>query len=631
MKRIISGLLALSLSFGAAAFADVLPQIFDNGTIYASAETDAWGREYKTYGDLRYQVLSDNTISIIGFDTSKDTANIPAKIEGKTVTQIGHDAFFQAYYLTDIKIPDTVTTIDFNAFYKCGALTSITLPSNLKTIGSRAFDSCVKLASIKIPDSVTSIGEYAFQYSGLKSIVVPDSVKAIKSKTFYNMPDLVSVTLPKNVDELGTWVFAFSDNLETVRLPENLTSIPSRTFFQCYNLKNVNIPANIKTIGEYSFYYCKELEKISVPSGVTQILEAAFKGCGKLSNVTLPNGLTKLGVWAFQDCTSIKELTIPKTVSSIGSYCFYNCNDLTLNLFRNSYAVEYAIKNEINFKTFYVDSVNSSFKASTVTNNSVKLTWNKVPDAQGYVIYKYNTTKKAWERVAKTTLNVDSYTVTGLSGGVKYTFAINAYITAIGTEVLSLEYPTTTATTLFPTVTGFKVASSSTNAIKMTWNKVSGAQGYIIYRYDPAKKTWLRLAKTTTTDNTYTATKLAVGTSYIFAVKAYKTIDSKEVSSISFPKLTASTNPATVSFTLTAGSKKAAVKWSKLSGVTGYVVYYKSSANDAWQRLTVTKNNSYLKAGLISGRTYYFTVRAYRTVAGKNYYGSFVTKSVKIK
>ena len=176
-----------------------------------------------------------------------------------------------------------------------------------------------------------------------------------------------------------------------------------------------------------------------------------------------------------------------------------------------------------------------------------------------------------------------------------------------------------------------KAAATTANAIKLQWNKVSGAQGYIIYRYDAAKKTWVRVAKTTTAANAYVATKLNAGTTYKFAVKAYRTVNGKELSSISFPQLTTSTNPAAVKFTVTAGVKKAVVKWSKTTGATGYVVYYKTSAKGAWQKLKVTSGTSFTKTGLVKGKTYYFTVRAYRTVAGKNYYGTFAANSVKVK
>ena len=273
----------------------------------------------------------------------------------------------------------------------------------------------------------------------------------------------------------------------------------------------------------------------------------------------------------------------------------------------------------------------SGFKVSSTSANAVKLTWNKVSNADGYIIYKYDNSKKTWVRVVKTTSNTASYTVSGLSAATSYRFAVKAYKTVSGTEVTSGSFPQLSATTSPGTVSGFKVLSISTSAVKLTWNKVNNADGYIIYKYDNSKKTWVRVVKTNTASNVYTVSGLSSGTTYKFAVKAYKTVDAKELTSPSFPQLTASTNPAVVSFKLTSGSKKATVKWSKVNGATGYIVYYKTSANGTWKRLKVTTGTSYTQTGLTKGKTYYFTVKAYRTVNGTTYNGSYTTKSVKIK
>ena len=133
--------------------------------------------------------------------------------------------------------------------------------------------------------------------------------------------------------------------------------------------------------------------------------------------------------------------------------------------------------------------------------------------------------------------------------------------------------------------------------------------------------------------NTYTDKKLASGTSYKYAIRAYKIEDGKEVLSPKYPQITTSTNPAAVNFKLTAGSKKATIKWSKVTGATGYKVYYKTSKNGKWIGLKTTNNKttSYSKSGLTKGKTYYFTVKAYRTVGGKTYNGAFTSKSIKVK
>lgn len=189
-------------------------------------------------------------------------------------------------------------------------------------------------------------------------------------------------------------------------------------------------------------------------------------------------------------------------------------------------------------------------------------------------------------------------------------------------------------------VTGFKVAASSANAIKLKWNdmyqhwnKETHADGYIIYRYNTKTKKYVRIAKVGMNSNTYTDKKLASGTSYKYAIRAYKIEDGKEVLSPKYPQITTSTNPAAVNFKLTAGSKKATIKWSKVTGATGYKVYYKTSKNGKWIGLKTTNNKttSYSKSGLTKGKTYYFTVKAYRTVGGKTYNGAFTSKSIKVK
>ena len=90
--------------------------------------------------------------------------------------------------------------------------------------------------------------------------------------------------------------------------------------------------------------------------------------------------------------------------------------------------------------------------------------------------------------------------------------------------------------------------------------------------------------------------------------------------------------PGTPTLQASAGSGRAYLKWNKQAGATGYVVYYSTSKNGKYNRISATKGTSFTVLKLTRGRTYYFKVVAYTTVGGQNIYGSnSAAKSVKAK
>ncbi|MGN0659795.1 MAG: PQQ-binding-like beta-propeller repeat protein [Emergencia sp.] len=83
---------------------------------------------------------------------------------------------------------------------------------------------------------------------------------------------------------------------------------------------------------------------------------------------------------------------------------------------------------------------------------------------------------------------------------------------------------------------------------------------------------------------------------------------------------------------VTAGKKKATVTWKKVSGATGYQVSRATSKNGTYKVMKTTTSLKYTNTSLTSGKTYYYKVRAYRTINGVKYYGKWsVIKSVKVK
>ncbi|MCB6993456.1 hypothetical protein LI177_08185 [bacterium 210820-DFI.6.37] len=65
------------------------------------------------------------------------------------------------------------------------------------------------------------------------------------------------------------------------------------------------------------------------------------------------------------------------------------------------------------------------------------------------------------------------------------------------------------------------------------------------------------------------------------------------------------------------------VSWKKVKGATGYTVYRSASAKGKYKEIKDIKGTSMTDTGLKLGKTYYYKVRAYKTIDRKNYYSKY--------
>ncbi len=98
--------------------------------------------------------------------------------------------------------------------------------------------------------------------------------------------------------------------------------------------------------------------------------------------------------------------------------------------------------------------------------------------------------------------------------------------------------------------------------------------------------------------------------------------------------LTYTISPAQVKgLSLSSKAKKSVkISFSKLSGSSGYEIYYSTKKTSGFSKLKAVTKTPYTYSKLKSGKTYYFKVRAYKTCDGKKLYGKFsAVGKVKIK
>lgn len=166
-------------------------------------------------------------------------------------------------------------------------------------------------------------------------------------------------------------------------------------------------------------------------------------------------------------------------------------------------------------------------------------------------------------------------------------------------------------------------ATQSTNTVKLTWNKVTGAKGYRVYKYNTKSKKYVKITDTTKT--TYTFKNLSAATAYRFKVKPYVKTGNSTVWGESTTILTA-TKPKAPVFKALGGIKKVTLGWNKISGASGYEIYMATSKYGTYKKAIVVEKQSVLmcvKSGLANDKTYYFKMRAYKLVNGKKIYSSY--------
>lgn len=138
-----------------------------------------------------------------------------------------------------------------------------------------------------------------------------------------------------------------------VEIPDTVEKKPvyriARKAFAGSNITKVSIGRNILNIGPSAFAGCKQLKKVVVPGNV-KVLEAfAFSRCSNLEQVKLKDGVCHIGKKAFANCSELKQITIPESVKNIAPNAFDRCPELVIQCKTNSYAHEYAQKNDYQY------------------------------------------------------------------------------------------------------------------------------------------------------------------------------------------------------------------------------------------------------------------------------------------
>ena len=548
------------------------------------------------------------------------------------VTGIGDEAFRNCEALTSVAIPNSVTTIGDGAFSYCEALTGMTIPGSVKTISGRAFSGCTSLRSVTIPNGVTVIDESLFYgCTSLTSVTIPKSVTSIGWSAFFRCSSLKSVNIPSSVTTIDSNAFSECTRLTSVTIPNSVTSIGASSFKGCTSLTSVTIPNSVTSIGTSSFKGCTSLTSVTIPNSVTSIGSGAFKDCSALTEIKLPSALKAIESETFSNCARLTSVTIPKSVTNIEEKAFYYCESLT-DVYYDGTAADWA---KLTVASGNDDLTNATLHCAAVptapvvklgnsaTSGKPVLTWNAVPGATSYKVYR--ATSKSGTYSLLGTVTTTSYTNTGAKEGTTYYYKVKA-ANGAGESAYSNVVSGKVVVTPKPAAPVVKIGNSSTSGKPMlTWNAVSGATSYKVYRATSQNGTYSLLGTVTTTS--YTNTGAKEGTTYYYKVKAVNGADESAYSNIvsGQAKVQAQKPSApVVKIGNSASSGKPQLTWNAVSGATSYKVYRATSQNGTYSLLGTVTATSYTNTGAKAGTTYWYKVKAVNS-AGESAYSNIVS------
>ena len=243
-----------------------------------------------------------------------------------------------------------------------------------------------------------------------------------------------------------------------------------------------------------------------------------------------------------------------------------------------------------------------------------QLKWNAVSGAAKYWVYRSTdgVNFKYYDSTAKT-----SYTNTGALLGTKYHYRVKAVAVVNGKNVASA-YNGTKSLFTTPAAPGVSIYRVNGKP-QLKWSAVTGAEKYWIYRstdgvnfkyYD------------STTGTSYTNCIAASGTEYYYKVKAAAVVNGKDVASDFSNTKSLFTTPAAPSVSITTSKGKPKLTWKAVKGADKYYIY-RSTDGKNFKYYNETDEAGYTNYSTNIGTTYYYKVRAVKTIDGNDHKSDF--------
>jgi fibronectin type 3 domain-containing protein len=268
-------------------------------------------------------------------------------------------------------------------------------------------------------------------------------------------------------------------------------------------------------------------------------------------------------------------------------------------------------------------SVPENVRAETISANSIFVRWDASVQADSYRIYRADSAGGAYSILPSVANNTLNYTDTTVAAGNEYYYKV-AGVNVLGEGGLSAY---TSAATIAPSApVGVTAAALSESQIAVSWNTVSGASAYKLYRSENAVGTFTLLTTITSPNVNYIDASLAPVTEYFYKVSAVNGIG-EGVQSDTVSAVTHIPPPDTI-HAVPASASSIAVTWSQVAGANNYKVYRSTDENGSYEHIATIAELSYSDAISDNTLKYFYKVSAVNAT-GESVLSAFASAEFK--
>ncbi|MGN0526002.1 MAG: hypothetical protein ACI4IF_01035 [Acutalibacteraceae bacterium] len=244
-------------------------------------------------------------------------------------------------------------------------------------------------------------------------------------------------------------------------------------------------------------------------------------------------------------------------------------------------------------------------------DNTILIKWNSVEDATEYDIYRKPDGGEY--ELAGTTSKTSFYDSKAKENNLKYFY----YVVAKNSNGQSVS-GNNVKSCLYMDAPEISSVKSQSDGNKIVWHSVAGATSYKVYRKTPGGS-FKAIATVQSNETSYVDKTAEKGAAYYYTVVPY---NGSNKGSYYAGKGINCLDPVEITSLSSDSSGAVSVKWNKVANATGYTVY-RRTADGAWKCLGKTTASSYKDTEkLISGETYFYTVKAYNS-KGNGIYHSY--------